>query len=557
LGRRTAAIGEAIPQDRGVRLSNGTLPIPIETPIEQAAESFHLGGLTHYWSRHCAHAVRANPGASWSFFKEGLHKSAADSDLLTNIDKESLPHDTVHIICCDSEPFMQVHLADAEEGGSRRMGLFGACSSNMLNMIGVGPFLSIPLVLIAVHGSKVLLAWTLGAVISLCDGLVWAELGAAMPFSGGPYFYLRHAFGAQSYGKGASFLVLWSSVLTAPLLIASGAVGFSQYLHYLWPALHGAGLSLVAMAVCLINVVLLYRRITTISAISVGLWILVVGTILWIIVGGAHHIPAVLRGQISGGFPVVDGAFWKGAGAATLIAVYDYAGYYNVCLIGGELKRPERTIPTSIVVSILIIAFLYIAMNLAILGVLPLQQSMHSSAIVADYMAVVYGATSAKVADVLILVASFASVFAILLGFSRIPFAAANQGEFFSVFAKVHPTRNFPHISLIILGVLSAGACWLSLSTLITLVIVVQTMVQFLAQCVAVVVLRRNHGQAESRSFRMPLYPIPVMIAFMGWLFILISSGLRNIFLAFATLLVGVAAFLYKSHQEQGWPFEA
>ena len=452
---------------------------------------------------------------------------------------------------------MQVHLADAGEDVDRRMGLFGACSSNMLNMIGVGPFLSIPLVLLAVHGSKVLLAWTLGAVISLCDGLVWAELGSAMPLSGGPYFYLRHAFGPRSYGKAASFLVLWSAVLTAPLLIASGAVGFSQYLHYLWPALHGAGLSLVAMAVCLINVLLLYRRITTISAISVGLWVLVVGTIIWIIVGGAQHIPSVVRGQISGGFPVADGAFWKGTGAATLIAVYDYAGYYNVCLIGGELKRPERTIPYSIVASILIVAFLYIAMNLAILGVLPLQQSMHSSAIVADYMAVVYGAKSAKVADMLILVASFASVFAILLGFSRIPFAAAKQGEFFSVFAKVHPTKNFPHVSLVILGLLSACACWLSLSTLITLVIVIQTMVQFLAQCVAVVLLRRNHGQGKSRTFRMPLYPMPVLIAFMGWLFILLSSGLRNIILALTTLLAGVTAFLYKSHQEKGWPFEA
>jgi amino acid transporter len=437
------------------------------------------------------------------------------------------------------------------------MGLFGACATNMLNMIGVGPFLSIPLVLIAVHGSKVLLAWTLGAFISLCDGFVWAELGSAMPFSGGPYFYLRHAFGPDSYGKAASFLVLWSSVLTAPLLIASGAVGFSQYLHYLWPALHGSGLSVAAMAVCLINVVLLYRRIKTISAISVGLWILVVGTIVWVIVGGAHHIPSALMGQFSGGFAVADGAFWKGAGAATLIAVYDYAGYYNVCLIGGELKRPERTIPYSIVVSIVVVAFLYIAMNLAILGVLPLQQSMHSSAIVAEYMAAVYGPICAQVVDVLILVASFASVFAILLGFSRIPFAAAKQGEFFSVFAKLHPTKNFPHISLVILGLLSACACWFSLSTLITLVIVIQTMVQFLAQCVAVVLLRRNCGQGERRTFRMPLYPLPVLIAFMGWLFILISSGLRNIVLALATLFAGVAAFLYKSHREQGWPFEA
>jgi amino acid transporter len=450
---------------------------------------------------------------------------------------------------------MQANLASVDEDSSR-MGIFGACTSNMLNMIGVGPFLSIPLILVAVHGSKVLLAWILGAAISLCDGLVWAELGSTMPYSGGPYFYLRQAFGAQSYGRAASFLVLWSSVLTAPLLVASGAVGFSQYFHYLWPVLHGAGLTALAMAVCLINVVLLYRRITTIGAISIGLWILVVGTILWIIVGGAEHIPSAFREQISGGYPVLSGAFWKGVGAATLIAVYDYAGYYNVCLIGGELKRPERTIPYSIIASILLVAILYIAMNLAILGVLPVQQSMQSSAIVADYMQVVYGVKYARVVDVLILIASFASVFAILLGFSRIPFAAARQGEFFSVFAKVHPTKGFPHISLVILGILSACACMLSLGTLINLIIVIQTMVQFLAQCVAVVLLRRRHIEKNTLIFRMPLYPIPVVIAFMGWLLILIASGVRNILFAFAITLAGVATFLYKSRQEQRWPFE-
>jgi amino acid transporter len=450
---------------------------------------------------------------------------------------------------------MHADIVVAEDNSDRRMGILGASTSNMLNMIGVGPFLSIPLALVAVHGSKVLLPWILGAVISLCDGLVWAELGAAMPYSGGPYFYLRHAFGAQSYGKVASFLVLWSSVLTAPLLIASGAVGFSQYFHYLWPALNDAGLCALAMAVCLMNVVLLYRRITTIGAISIGLWILVVGTILWIIISGAAHIPSAFRGQMSGGYPVMDRYFWKGVGAATLIAVYDYAGYYNVCLIGGELKRPERTIPYSIIVSIFLVAILYIAMNLAILGVLPVGQSMHSNAIVADFMQTVYNVNCARVADVLILVASFASVFAILLGFSRIPFAAARQGEFFSVFAKVHPTKDFPYVSLVILGGLSACACMLSLNTLISLVIVIQTMVQFLAQCVAVVLLRRRHAEENKPTFRMPLYPLPVVIAFLGWLLVLISSGARNISLAFAATLAGVASFLYKSRQEQRWPF--
>ena len=451
---------------------------------------------------------------------------------------------------------MQFDAANPEATSEPRMGLAGACTSNMLNMIGVGPFLSIPLVLLALHGSKVLLAWILGAVISLCDGLVWAELGSAMPHSGGPYFYLRHAFGAETYGKAASFLVLWSSVITAPLLVASGAVGFAQYTRFLWPTLHGMGLSTLAMGVCLANVILLYRRITTISVISIGLWVLVIGTILWIIAEGAHRIPFALRDQLHGMYPTSTLTFWKGMGAATLIAVYDYAGYYNVCLIGGEVKRPEKNIPYSIVASIVVVAILYIAMNLAILGVLPVDQSMHSSALIADYMQSLSGNAYAKLADVLILVASFASVFAVLLGFSRIPFAAAREGEFFSIFARIHPTKGFPNASLIILGVLSAFACLLSLSTLISLVIVIQTMVQFLAQCVAVVLFRRSDAGKRKPTFRMPFYPIPVAVAFLGWLLILVSSGTRNILVALAAIFVGMTAFLFKTYRLQKWPFQ-
>ncbi|MDE1163056.1 MAG: amino acid permease [Acidobacteriaceae bacterium] len=451
---------------------------------------------------------------------------------------------------------MRTNVGGAEDNSDRRLGILGASTSNMLNMIGVGPFLSIPLALVAMHGSSVLLPWVLGAVISLCDGLVWAELGAAMPFSGGPFFYLREAFGPDSYGRVASFLILWSAVLTAPLLIASGAVGFSQYLHYLCPTLNSVALCAISMAVCLVNVVLLYRRITTIGVISVVLWLLVIGTILWIILGGAAHIPAAFHQQISGFHFSLQGGYWQSLGAATLIAVYDYAGYYNVCLIGGELKRPERTIPYSIVLSIVFVAILYIAMNLSILGVLPAEHSMHSSAIVAEFIQHVYGARSAMVADVLVLVAAFASVFAILLGFSRIPYMAAREGEFFSIFAKVHPTKGFPHVSLLILGALSALACLLDLNTLISLVIVIQVIVQFLAQCVAVVLLRRRNLSEGKRTFRMPLYPLPVVVASTGWLFVLFSSGAKNILFAVFATLLGVAAFFYKSRQVHGRPFE-
>lgn len=451
---------------------------------------------------------------------------------------------------------MHSRSAAATAGSATKTGIVGALTTNMLNMIGVGPFLSIPLALSAVHGSGVLCAWLLGALISLGDGLVWAELGSAMPHSGGPYVYLRTAFNSESYGQLMGFLVLWTTVVTAPLLIASGAVGFAQYSRFLLPQLHGAGTIAVAAGVCLVNVALLYRDIKTIGVMATVLWVMVVGVILWIVAVGARHIPTALLSQWSSASQMTHGLFWKGMGAATLIAVYDYAGYYNVCLIGGELRKPSRTIPYAIIGSLAIVTVLYVTMNLAIIGSLPFSVSSQSSALVATYMQTLAGTGAATLADVLVLIAAFASVFAILLGFSRIPYVAAQEGEFFSIFACVHPRKNFPHVSLLVLGVCSAAACFLSLDRLIELVIVIQAITQFIAQCVAVVVLRGRNSYARGTGFRMPLYPLPVCVAMVGWLAIVYTSGATNIAIAFCFLVLGITAFLIKARQQHHWPFQ-
>ena len=164
------------------------------------------------------------------------------------------------------------------------MGLFPALASNMLNMVGVGPFLTIPLILEAMHGPQALLGWIIGAVIALCDGLVWAELGAAMPGSGGSYEYLQQAFGTRSLGRLMGFLFLWQVMLSAPLTAASGGVGFADYLRYLLPGLNGYEMKLVAIVVCLLCTILLYRDIRSIGIISAVLWvglIVAMGVIIW------------------------------------------------------------------------------------------------------------------------------------------------------------------------------------------------------------------------------------------------------------------------------------
>ncbi len=420
------------------------------------------------------------------------------------------------------------------------MGFFPALTSNMLNMVGVGPFTTIPLILVAMGGPQALLGWICGAVIALADGLVWAELGAAMPDTGGSYEYLQKAFAPLGLGRLMGFLFLWQVMLGAPLTAASGGVGFANYAHYLIPSLTDKQAILVAMSVCAAATFLLYRDIKSISTISNILWgglILAIGIILW---GGAWHFnPSVAFSFPANAFKLTP-TFFTGLGGAALLAMYDYSGYFNVCLIGGEIKEPARNIPRVVILSISILAVLYLAMSLSIIGVVPWQKAMHSNAIVSDYIEHLYGPQAAALMTILILWVAFASVFCVLLGYTRVPYAAAVEGHFFSKFAKLHPTRNFPSFSVLFFGVVSAALCIFPLDVLIQGLLMIQIVTWFAAQCVGVVLLRRVH---KTRPFSMPLFPLPVIVALAGWIFIFVMSGWKYMVSALALVVVGVIAF--------------
>ena len=435
-----------------------------------------------------------------------------------------------------------------------KVGFWGAASANVLNMVGVGPFLTIPLALAAMGGPQAMLGWILGAFLSICDGMVWSELGSAMPLSGGPYHYLLHAFGARSFGRLFSFLFLWQAIVLGPISIAGGAVGFAQYAGYLLPHMHHAGAVAMAAAVCLINTFLIYRNIRSISYVSIGIAAIVIATTAWIIVTGLLHFHSAMAFDFPPGAFHLNHGFFIGLGSATLIAAYDYGGYYNVCLIGSEVSTPHKTIPRSILSSILVVAVIYLVMNVAIIGVVPWREAMHSQAIVADFMVRVYGQIGGTAIAVLILIAAFGSVLAILLGYSRIPYAAAVEGQFFSIFARLHSTGGFPYISVLTVGAFSALACLFSLESLITALIVTQTLLQFAAQCVAVILLRRQRRESGD-VYRMPFYPLPALIALAGWTYIVVTSGVRYMAIAGIFLLAGIAVFLLRSRQQSLWPF--
>src|SRR6202521_4701249 len=178
--------------------------------------------------------------------------------------------------------------ATQDPGLVRGLGLKEAVALNMIDMIGIGPFVVSPLVIRAMGGPQALLAWTAGAVLALLDGFVWSELGAALPRAGGSYVFLREAYGPGKWGRLMSFLFVWQTLIQAPLVIASGAIGFSQYASYLYP-LGKYGQKTVSRALVILLVILLYRRIASIGKISLFLWVGVVGTILWLIWGGSTH----------------------------------------------------------------------------------------------------------------------------------------------------------------------------------------------------------------------------------------------------------------------------
>ena len=436
----------------------------------------------------------------------------------------------------------------------RGLGLKEATALNMIDMVGIGPFIVVPLVVQDMGGPQAMLAWVAGAALALLDGCIWAELGAAMPLAGGSYVFLREAYGPGRWGRLMSFLFIWQTMFQAPLVMASAAIGFAQYLGYLVP-LNAVTDRAVRGGLIVFLVFLLYRRITTIGKISMLIWVGVIATMLWLIWGGATHFRPELVFTYPEGAWSWSWIFFAGLGAATVRTIYTYLGYYNVCHLGAEIKQPERNIPRSIFISIIGIAVLYLAMQTSILGVIPWEEVKGSSFVVSTFVERLYGTGAAQFATAMILWIAFGSLFSLTLGYSRIPYAAAVDGTFFSVFGRVHPTKHFPHVSLVALGAAAlVFAMLFRLREVISAILAMRILVQFVGGAVGLVVLRRR-WPAERFPFKMPLYPLPVWIAVTGWLAIFISTGWKFALTGVLVMVLGTGVFLLRARHLQEWPF--
>jgi len=436
----------------------------------------------------------------------------------------------------------------------RGVGLRGALAVNVIAMVGIGPLITIPLVLGALHGPLSLAGWIGGALLSLCDGLVWAELGARAPGSGGTYGYVRRAF--RRGGGFFAFLFAWQTIFSAPLVLASGYIGFANYAGYLVPALatNPLAIKLVAIGVGIVTLLALYRRISRISQIGIGLAVVTLLTLAITIVA------AYVRFDPGRAFALdPHDSLWSGLragfGAALVIAMYDYTGYGSASSIGDEIREPERTLPRAIVGAIVIVGALYVLLQTGVLGAVdwraiaaaadgtipPLGQHVASTIVERAFGVPVAGALT-----VLVLVTAFASTFGGLLALSRIPYAAARDGRFPRVFAHLDAARDFPDVSLVAIGVLALPACLFSLDAVINALVAAGILVQSIAQIVALAALRRREAAAP---FRVPLYPLPALIALAGWGYLFCASGVQAIIYGGVTVSAGAIVYVLFSRR--------
>jgi amino acid transporter len=429
----------------------------------------------------------------------------------------------------------------------------------MIDMVGIGPFVTLPIV-IGLMGGMYLYAWIAGAILSLIDAMIWSELGAAYPLAGGSYNFLKEAYGKDGPGKMMSFLYVWQTIIQAPLVAASAAIGFAHYFVYLVPL--GIWQQKILSGIVIIFItILLYRKIESIGRVGVLLWIGVVATLGWIIFGGisnGHFFDPLSQMTASFSWNALASFLF---GQACVKTIYSYLGYYNVCHLGGEIKDPGKNIPRSMFISVIGIAVLYLSMNLSVTSVIPWQEIKSwqdagtDNFVVSIFIERIYGGKAAVVATIMILWVALASLFAVMLGYSRVPYAAAVDGAFFKVFAKLHPVKNFPYISLLVLAVFAFLFSMLfRMGDIISGILAMRIMVQFIGQAVGVFLLRQRNG-SQHLPYKMRLYPLPVFLAIGMWLFVFYATGLK-VMLSFAAVFVsGIVVYLLQAKVKCQWPF--
>jgi APA family basic amino acid/polyamine antiporter len=431
----------------------------------------------------------------------------------------------------------------------RGIGLPQALATNIVTMVGIGPFLTIPFMVVAMNGPHIVYAWVGGALLALADGLVYAHLGAALPGSGGPYLYLREAYKPLGMGGLMAFTYVFQIILVAPLSVAGGAVGFADYLRFYWTGMTPLQHDLAAAAVCVLMTALVYRDIRSVGRLTVAMLVVVLVTISWVIVAGLFTFSPAQAFDFPARAYRLDRDLLGNLGAAAILAMYSYGGYNQVCYIGEEIRDPARTMPRAILLSIVVVAALYIVMSTVILGLMPWAEVGASRTIASVFIGRTFGDpaqghAAGLVMTGLILFVASASLFTVILGYSRIPFAAARDGHFFRAFARVHPRKRFPHVATLTVGAAALPFCFFSLGQIVSWLMQVQILMVFVWQCAGVILLVRRRPDLP-QPFRMWLYPLPALLSLGLWTYVFFTGPRNGVLFAFGFLLAAWASYWF------------
>jgi len=443
--------------------------------------------------------------------------------------------------------------AEHGTGFRRSIGLFSATAINMTQMCGIGPFITIPLMVAAMGGPQAVVGWIAGAILAVADGMVWAELGAAMPGSGGTYVYLREAFQHRT-GKLMPFLFIWTVLLATPLTMSTGIIGMVEYLQFFFPNLSAPVAHTIGVVSTGLVVFLLYRRIESIRAITITLWVIMLAAVIGVSAAGLTDFHADLAFTYPA--DAFGSRFFVGLGAGLIIGIYDYLGYFTTAYMGDELRDPGRTMPGSIIISVTAMMFVYLILNISVLGVVPWHDIAASKSVASLVVEHSWGHAAASVMTVLIVVTAFASVFAGLLGGSRVPYQAAHEKVFLSVFGRLHPRLGFPHVALLTMGVVTAIGTFFDLQEVINMLLTASILVQSIAQIAALVVLRRSRPDL-ARPYRQWLYPVPCIVALFGWIYVYVSASTLSLLLSGGWIVAGLVVFVIWAKLNKAWPFAA
>ena len=444
--------------------------------------------------------------------------------------------------------------------------MLNAVSINMSNMVGTGPFITVPAILATMGGPQSLIAWGVGAALAISDGLVFAELGASIPASGGSYIFLRECFGRKRWGHMLAWIFVWQFLFSGTLEIATSSIGMAEYTGFLWPKLFAYrwGIKLLASAITGVAVLALYRKIQDIARLMLVLWVGMLLTAAWVIVAGMTHMDTKLLFSFPPGAWSIGIPFILGLGNGTMLVMFNFLGYYQVCYLGDEVKQPQRVIPLAVIFSIIVVAAIDFLISISFTGVVPWREmikpdSMAFNAIGSVYMHRLYGHWASVLMTIMVEITAFAATYAMMLGYSRIPYAAALDGAFFRWFGALHPTRRFPHRALLLVGFLCIIACFFDLVQIITALMLARILSMFIAQIIGLLLYRKYQPEAP-RPFRMWLYPLPAVLALCGWVGVFITPALQPHgwqFMAYAlgTVVLGFAAYLLLARKKKEWPF--